>query len=58
MTLISGGKVLDENLAIAKKDRAWLEAELKKSACTVHGTLLLTVDAAGKVYLVRREDVR
>lgn len=58
MTLISGGKVLDENLAIAKKDRAWLEAELRKSACTVHGTLLLTVDAAGKVYLVRREDVK
>ena len=58
VTLISGGKVLDENLAIAKKDRAWLEAELKKSACTVHGTLLLTVDAAGKVYLVRREDVK
>lgn len=58
VTLISGGKVLDENLAIAKKDRAWLEAELKKRACTVHGTLLLTVDAAGKVYLVRREDVR
>lgn len=58
VTLISGGKVLDENLAIAKKDRAWLEAELKKNACTVHGTLLLTVDAAGKVYLVRREDVK
>ena len=58
VTLISGGKVLDENLAIAKKDRAWLEAELKKRACTVRSTLLLTVDAAGKVYLVRREDVR
>ena len=35
-----------------------LEAELKKRACTVRSTLLLTVDAAGKVYLVRREDVR
>lgn len=58
VTLISGGKVLDENLAIAKKDRAWLEAELKKRACTVRSTLLLTVDAAGKVYLVRREDVK
>lgn len=58
VTLISAGRILEANLAVAKKDRRWLDAELKKRGCTVRGTLLLTVDAAGKVYLVRKEDVR
>ena len=35
-----------------------LDAELKKRNCTIRGALLLTVDAAGKIYLVRKEDVR
>ena len=58
VTLISAGKLLEKNLPVAKRDRQWLDAELKKRNCTIRGALLLTVDAAGKIYLVRKEDVR
>lgn len=58
ITLISAGKLLEGNLSQTHRDRAWLEEELKKRACTVKDTLLLTVDRTGKLYLVRKEDVR
>lgn len=58
ITLISAGKLLEGNLSQTHRDRAWLEEELKKRACTVRDTLLLTMDRTGKFYLVRKEDVR
>lgn len=58
ITLISAGKLLEGNLSQTHRDLAWLEDELKKRACTVKDTLLLTVDRTGKLYLVRKEDVR
>ena len=58
VTLVSGGKLLEKNLPVAKKDRNWVETELQKRNCTIKQALLMTVDAAGKVYLVRREDIK
>lgn len=58
ITLISAGKLLSDNLKQTHRDLAWLETELKKRACTVRETLLLTVDRSGKLYLVRKEDMR
>ena len=38
--------------------RGWLDEALLRHGCTVETTLLATVDRTGKLYLVRREDVR
>lgn len=58
VTLVSGGKLLRHNLLPAKKSEAWLREELSRRNCTLRDVLLLTVDGAGKVYFVRKEDVR
>ena len=58
VTLISGGRLLEENLVLSGKSRAWLDETLHRHGCSVRAALLLTVDKAGKVYLVRREDVK
>lgn len=56
VTLISDGKLLNDNLAVAKKTEAWLQAELSKRNCRQQDVLLFTVDAANKIYFVRRSD--
>ncbi|MBE6928348.1 MAG: DUF421 domain-containing protein [Ruminococcaceae bacterium] len=56
ITLISDGKVMQENLLIAKKTESWLLTELQKRSCKLSQVMLFTVDAAGKVYFVRRKD--
>ena len=38
-------------------DGGWLEAELKRRSLTAEQVLLMTIDAAGTVYLVRKEDL-
>lgn len=58
VTLISGGRLMEENLRLSGRDRAWLGGVLENNGCTVGTTLLLTVDKNGKTYLVRREDVK
>lgn len=55
ITLISGGRLLEENLQLAGKDRIWLQKTLKDKGCTVKQVLLLTVDKAGTLYLVCKE---
>ncbi len=58
ITLVSDGKVLERNLALVGRDRAWVEQALKMRGCSLRAALLFTVDARGKTYLVRREDVK
>lgn len=58
ITLVSDGKVLERNLALVGRDRAWVEQALKMRGCPLRAALLFTVDARGKTYLVRREDVK
>ena len=57
VTIISAGRILAENLHLAGRDGGWLEAELKRRSLTAKQVLLLTIDAAGTVYLVRKEDL-
>lgn len=58
VTLISSGHLMRENLAVAGRDMAWLEDELKKRACSIQKVRLMTVDANGKIYLIRKEDMK
>lgn len=58
VTLISSGHLMRENLAVAGRDMAWLEDKLKKRACSIQKVLLMTVDANGKIYLIRKEDMK
>lgn len=58
VTLISGGKLMEENLALTGHDKRWVEQELHKRNCTQTQVLLMTLDAAGKIYFVRRKDYK
>lgn len=49
ITIVSDGKILKENLAVAGKDRNWVDRVLKQQGATVRDTLLLTVDKADKI---------
>lgn len=57
VTLISGGQLLKQNLAVADRSQLWVESLLKKHQCTVKQVFLLTVDQAGQIYLVLKEAV-
>ena len=57
LTIISDGKLLTNNLDKAKRDRAWLDKQLKRFGCTQEQVFLLTVEPTGKVYFARREDL-
>ena len=51
VTIISGGKLLTENLKISGFDEKWLNKLLKKHGCDVRNVYLLTVEPSGKTYL-------
>ncbi len=56
VTLISDGKLMRENLSVAKKSIFWVEKELKKRNCRLSQVLLMTVDSSGKIHFVKRDD--
>ena len=56
VTLISDGNLMWENLAIAKRDEAWVEKELQKRNCPLAEVLLMTVDRTGKIYFVKKRE--
>ena len=56
VTIISDGRLLKENLQVAKKDGAWLRRVLQERSATLEGTYLLTVDEAGHIYYIPKED--
>ena len=56
ITVISDGKLLRENLKIAKKDTRWVQRVLKEQQAQLQDTWLLTVDGADHVYFCRKED--
>ena len=49
VTIVSDGKLQKENLAVAGKDRAWVDKVLKQRGAAIGDTLLLTVDQADKI---------
>ena len=55
ITIISDGKLMHENLKIAKKDTRWVQQVLRDNRATLKETWLLTVDNGDHVYFCRRE---
>ena len=55
ITIVSDGKLLVENLSVAKKDSGWVERILKEKGATVSETWLLTVDKADHILFYRKE---
>ena len=51
VTIISGGKLLKNNLKISGRSEAWLHSILTSYHCTIRNIYLLTVDEAGKIYI-------
>ncbi len=56
ITVVSDGKVLHENLELAKRDSAWVEKELSARNCPLCQVLVMTVDIKGSVYFVRKQE--
>ena len=53
-TVLSDGRLLEDNLALAGKDRAWLDHYLTGQRVTQADVLLLTLTPGGKTCLIRR----
>ena len=51
VTIISGGKLLKENLRISGRDERWLQQYLRKHGSSINNVYLLTVEPSGKTYL-------
>ena len=59
VTLISDGKVAEENLRLLGRDRRWLLSRLReKGISSPESVLYLTVDALGRFYLQSKEEAR
>ena len=56
ITIVSDGALLDENLALSGRDGDWLKKTLGDYRATVAGTWLLTVDKAGHVLWLGKEE--
>ncbi len=55
ITIISGGKLLEENLRLSGRDRGWVEQILSGHKCSVSDIYLLTAEPSGKIYLSKKE---
>lgn len=55
LTIISDGKLIEDNLTIAKKNHAWLEKVLLQHDAKIENTWLLTVDGGDRVVYYRKE---
>ncbi len=56
ITIISDGMLLHENLRLTERDEHWVQQELKKRNCELASVLVMTVDTAGNVYFVRKQE--
>ena len=55
LTIVSDGKLLEDNLQKAGKDRSWLDRVLQERDAALSDTWLLTVDGSDKILFYRRE---
>ena len=55
VTIVSDGELMEHNLTLAKKDRAWLRKILEENHADLESTWLLTVDGANHVTFLRKE---
>ena len=55
ITIVSDGRLLQDNLRLSGRDQRWLRGVLKQQDAAVRELYLLTVDPAGAVYAVRKQ---
>lgn len=55
VTIISDGRIMEENLRLAGKDSRWLQKILSKEKATPQETFLLTVDQDNQVRFFKKE---
>jgi len=55
MILVSDGKILDHNLRLAGRSRAWLDKELAARKLNPDAVYLMTINGAGQVYFAAKE---
>ena len=55
VTIINDGRISDDDLQKAGKDRAWLRQVLAQHRATPEETFLLTVDAADHIFWLKKE---
>jgi len=55
VTIISDGKLMDENLKKSGKNRRWLDKTLAQYKTSIPKTFLLTVDSQNKTYFCPKE---
>ena len=55
LTIISDGKLIEDNLTIAKKNHTWLQKVLSQHDAKIENTWLLTVDGGDRVVFYRKE---
>jgi len=55
ITIISDGEVLKQNLALVKKDMAWVVRVLQQHNADIESTYLLTVDKQDHIYFIHKE---
>ena len=56
ITIIEDGSLLRSNLTVAKKDETWVQKVLSQHNATMQDTWLLTVDRAGHILWLGKED--
>ena len=55
ITVISDGEVLNQNLALLKKDMAWVDKILQQHDADIPSTYLLTADKQNHIHFIRKE---
>ena len=55
--VVMDGEILNDEMKLAGKDVRWLDKELKKRKLEKKEVFLMTVDDAGEIYLVKKENV-
>lgn len=56
ITIISNGRVLEENLPLLGKPRAWVDEVLQNYNCPLRAVYLLSAEPGGKLYFSVREE--
>lgn len=58
VTVISGGRLMSENLPLLGKTESWVKEVLKNYNCRIRDVFLLTAEPGGKLYLAIRQEGR
>ena len=56
VTIISDGRVLQDNLALLGRSRRWLQKQLENHNCTPDQVFYMTAEPSGRVYLALQEE--